>query len=214
MRAVLASLVLFSAGSAQAQTDPSTTVSGVTIVAHRATPVAGVTVVASVCPEPDSARYGGERAPAVIDTFPAQGDTVAPGALVLRATFNTAMSCYWEVSSESTHDDDPCQPAGSWALPARDTWTMNCKLAPNTRYTIRLGREQGHGFVGQSGQSATPYVLTFYTSDTDPVPAEGAHRDDRGPVTGAPPVVTAYVTCSALPSNEGADCVRVAATKP
>jgi hypothetical protein len=200
------------AGAAQAQAPPpapDATVSGVTVVAHRATPLAGVTVTANVCPEPDAARYGADPAPAVVDTYPQPDSIVPPGALVLRASFAAPMSCYWEVTSESDSEDDPCQEAGSWALPARTSWTMVCKLKPGARYKIRFGKADGHGFVGRSGQAAPPYVLNFSTSNDPPLSAPDAWRLSR---EGAKePPASAYVTCSARPANVGADCIRTSA---
>ena len=205
------------AGMAQAQTPaplqpppaPDTTVSGVTIVVHRATPVAGVTVTANVCPEPDAARFAADSSPIVIDTYPQPDSLVPPGALVLRATFAAPMSCYWEVTSESDGEDDPCQDAGSWALPARTTWTMGCTLKSGARYKIRFGRADGHGFVGRSGQAAPPYVLNFSTSNDPPISAEAARRLSLDTAKGPP--VLAYVTCNARVDSAGADCVRTSA---
>ncbi len=177
-----------------------------TVVVHRATPLAGVTVTASACPEPDPARFASDPAPAIIDTYPAQGGVVAPGALVLRASFAAPMSCYWEVTSQSDSEDDPCQDAGSWALPARTTWTMDCRLKPNAHYAIRFGKAGGHGFVGRSGQSAPPFVLSFSTSNDPPTSLETARQLSLA--GSKEPPASAYVTCSAKPDNAGADCVR------
>jgi hypothetical protein len=191
---------------------PSTEVASVTVVVHRATPVAGVTVTASVCPEPDPERFAHDPPPAIIDTYPAQGGVVAPGALVLRASFAAPMSCYWEVTSQSDSDDDPCQDAGTWALPARTTWTMDCRLKPDAHYTVRFGKAGGHGFVGRSGRSAPPFVLSFSTSNDPPTSLETARRLSLA--GGKEPAASAYVACSAKPDNAGADCVRKAATPP
>lgn len=217
MRNLILGLILVTAGAAEAQAPnapmrspppaPDTTVSGVTVVVHRATPIAGVTVTANVCPEPDPARYASDPLPVIVDSYPAQGGVVAPGSLVLRATFAAPMSCYWEIISETEGDDDPCQAAGRWALPARTSWTMDCRLKPNAHYTLRFGKADGQGFVGRSGRAAPSYVLSFYTSDAPPISMEEARRlsvDGVKEQTGS-----AYVACSAKPDVTGADCVRM-----
>ncbi len=185
---------------------PSTEVSGVTVVAHRATPLTGVTVTASVCPEPNPERFANDPPPVIIDTYPAQGGVVAPGALVLRASFAAPMSCYWEVTSESDSGDDPCQDVSEWGLPARTTWTMDCRLKPNAHYRFRFGKADGPGFVGRSGQSAPPFVLSFSTSNDPPTSPEAARRLSLD--GGEEPPASALVVCSAKPDKDGADCVR------
>ncbi len=177
-----------------------------TVVVHRATPLAGVTVTASACPEPDADRFAHDPPPTIIDTYPTQGGVVAPGALVLRASFAAPMSCYWEVTSQSDSEDDPCQDAGTWALPDRTTWTMDCRLKPNANYTIRFGKADGQRFVGRSGHSAPPFVLSFSTSNDLPTSLETARQLSLA--GSKEPPASAYVACSAKPDNAGADCVR------
>ncbi|MHB8283544.1 MAG: hypothetical protein ACYDD1_02610 [Caulobacteraceae bacterium] len=215
MQRIIVSLML-AATAAQAQepgptpAGADTTVSGVTVTIHRPTPVAGVVVTANACPEPDAARFSADPAPMVVDTYPAPGSVVAPGALVLQASFNAPMSCYWEVTSESDGGDDPCRNAGRWPLPARTTWIMDCTLKPNAHYTLRFGKADGEGFVGRSGRAAPPYVLSFSTSDQPPVTPADAQRLSLAGTTPAP----AYVVCSAAPDVAGADCVRVSGDAP
>jgi hypothetical protein len=181
-------------------------------VVHRATPLAGVTVTADVCPEPSPERFATDPPPRVIDSYPQPDSVVAPGALVLRASFSAPMSCYWEVTSESDSEDDPCQEAGKWALPARTDWTMECRLKPNAHYTLRFGKADGHGFIGRSGQAAPIYVLSFSTSNDLPLSPDEARRLSLEATRGQ--TVTAYVACSAKPDGAGADCVRETAGAP
>lgn len=192
-----------------------TQVSGVTVVAHRPTPLDGLTVTASACPEPDPARYPAREPPWVIDSYPAEGAVVAPGVVMVRVTFNAPMACYWAVESQGGEDKAPCEPAGAWELPGRSTWRMKCKLTPGGEYKVRFGAIDGHHFVGLSGLEAQGYTLRFSASDTTPATTTtaAALAADPGPPT--PARVTAYVTCTDRRFDSGqAPCERRGVAEP
>ncbi len=194
---------------------PDTTVSTVVVTARKPTKVADVVVTATVwCPEPNPARYPADHAPRVVDSFPAQGGVVAPGITLVRVTFDAPMSCYSEVTVIGDAGD-PCEPAGAWALPARRSWVMQCRLAPGAAYTLRFRKSDGAGFVGLSGREALPYDLAFTTSTAQPTPtAEAAQRADPGP-PGEPSRTAAYVTCvDARGAVRGADCTHQVFKRP
>ena len=171
---------------------PSPSVAGVTVTARRPTTVSGVTVVAAGwCPKPDATRYPVDHDPAVVDSFPAQGAATPPGPVLVRITFDEAMSCDWEVSIEGG-DSDPCAKAGAWALPARRTFVTRCTLAPATHYVFHFRKRDGFGFVGLSGRAAAPFDLIVDTTDARPTPANAPNAD---PHPQAGEMVKAYVTC-------------------
>ena len=176
---------------------PSTSVATVTVTARRPAKVAPVTVTATDwCPRFNPARHPADRAPRVIDSYPAPGAVVAPGALLVRVSFNAPMSCYSEVTVEGGDDAaDPCQPTGTWDLPDRRTWLMPCRLQAGATYRMRFRKVDGAGFVGLSGRPAEPFDLSFSTSTQAPTASlEAAQQADPG----APDAdhVTAYVTCA------------------
>ena len=194
------------AGSAQAQPvqaplspPAAASVSGVVVTARRPTHLEGVTVTATDwCPRPDPARHPADHDPRVVDSYPRPGDAVSPGYAIVRVTFDAPMSCYSEVTVDGGGDTDPCQPSGTWELPDRRSWIMQCRLEPNARYRFGFRRAEGQGFVGLSGRTAKPYDLAFATLGGPATASpEAALRADPGPPgarrTGA------YVICADSP---------------
>ena len=206
MRRLIASAAAFAlATGAQAQepaltpaapAPPDATVSSVVVTARRPTHVSGVTVVATNwCPEPNAARYPADRAPRVVDSYPEPGGAVPPGYALVRVSFDAPMSCYSEVTVEGGGDDDPCEPAGTWELPDRRSWIMQCRLQAGAHYRLDFRRSQGQGFVGLSGRTAEPFSLDFTTSQGPPTPSvQAAQLADPGPPGAAR--TAAYVTCA------------------
>jgi hypothetical protein len=205
----LAALALATGAQTQAQAQtppqPSTRVQDVVVTARRPTHLAGVTVTATDwCPEPNPARYPADRAPRVLDSYPAQGGVVPPGYTLVRVSFDAPMSCYSEVSVDGP--GEPCEPDGTWELPARRSWKMMCRLEPGTEYRVRFKKQDGLGFVGLSGREAEPYELAFTTSQGPPTPTKtAAARLDPGPPGGR--AASAYVTCAdETAAARGGDC--------
>ena len=170
-----------------------------------------IVVVANVCPTPDPVRYPAERSPKVVDSYPAQGGAVAPGVIRVRVSFDAAMSCFSEVTTDGG-ERDPCQPDGTWELPARRSFFMQCRLEASTAYLIRFRRSEGRGFVGLSGRPAEPYDLAFTTTGGPPVASPPAAL---GPGPSGEAGVSAYVTCADAPSVQGhRDCQRTVLKHP
>ena len=148
----------------------------------------------SWCPGPAPVRHPAGRAPKVADSYPEPGGVVAPGYALIRVTFDAAMSCYSEVTVDGG-DGDPCPPSGTWELPARRSWIMQCRLQPSTAYKISFRRSEGAGCVGLSGRPAEPYDLAFTTSAGPATPSpRAAQAADPGPP--GQTRTAAYVTCA------------------
>ena len=174
---------------------PATPVSGVVVIARRPTHVGEVTVTGTTwCPDPDPVRHPSARAPSVADSYPEPGGVIAPGYALVRVTFDAPMSCYSEVTVDGG-DGDPCEASGTWELPDRRSWIMQCRLAPSTGYKISFRKSEGAGFVGLSGRTAEPYELAFRTSPgpatASPLAAQAADPGPPGQTRTA-----AYVTCA------------------
>ena len=179
---------------AAAPAPPTARVSDVVVTARRPAHVSTVTVTATAwCPTPDPVRHPSERAPRVADSYPEPGGVIPPGYALVRVSFDAPMSCYSEVIVDGG-DGDPCQPSGTWELPGRRNWIMQCRLAPTTAYRISFRKAEGAGFVGLSGRTAEPYDLAFATSagpaNATPQAAQAADPGPPGQVRTA-----AYVTC-------------------
>ncbi len=172
-----------------------------------------IVVVANVCPALDPGRYPADHPPRVVDSYPAQGVVVSPGMVRVRVTFDAPMSCFSEVTADGG-ERDPCQPDGTWELPGRRSFVMQCRLEPSTDYRMRFRRDEGRGFVGLSGRPAEPFDLAFTTATGPPVTStDQAAALDPGPPgnTG----VSAYVTCSNTPDpRRRHDCLRTVLVPP
>jgi hypothetical protein len=128
-------------------------------------------------------------APKLLSTYPAQGQIVRPGVLVLRVTFDLPMACSPQ-RSPGVMDTRPGEPCATdhvqyWLVHGRRVdWTVVCHVKPKTSYSFRL-----KNFKGLSGREAEPYTLTFDTSDQAPVltERESQLQDPRFHL-GAPPL--------------------------
>ncbi len=205
-------MIAFAAAAAlsagQPETPPASHADEVVVKARKA-----IVVTATVCPAPDPARYATDEAPRVIDSYPKPGGVVPPGFVTVRVSFDAPMSCFSEVSTEGG-ESDPCQPDGTWELPGRRSFVMQCRLQPSTNYRMRFRRSEGKGFVGMSGRPAEPYDLSFSTSaETAATSGTQAVTPDPGPPGEAG--VSAYVVCADAPSVPGRrDCHRISLRPP
>ncbi|MEH3160077.1 MAG: LuxR C-terminal-related transcriptional regulator [Sphingomonas taxi] len=102
--------------------------------------------------------------PHVLTTVPAVGARIAPGAMTLSVTFDRPMrpGSYSFVRLDRGAyplcDDRPRQSADG------RTFTMACRTAPDTAYTVGFNSAQFHNFVSAAGGvPAEPAVLAFTT---------------------------------------------------
>ncbi len=205
-------LIAFAAAAALSGPPPETALDGhadeVVVKARKA-----IVVTANVCPAPDPARYPADSAPRVVDSYPAQGAVVPPGFVRVRVSFDAPMSCFSEVATDGG-ETDPCQPDGTWELPGRRSFVMQCQLQPSTDYRMRFRRTEGKGFIGMSGRPAEPYDLSFTTSAGLAVSSmtQALALDPGAPgAAGA----SAYVICADAPSAPGRrDCHRTSLRPP
>jgi hypothetical protein len=156
------------ADAPQAFPDPSGTVSGVVVHAGR------------VCLPPQAPPAPNGRRPVVVSTFPRTDQTVRPGVLVIRVTFDQAMACGASVSVDNDLPN-PCElgQGSVLLLSKRTTFKILCHVEGGRRYGIRFNRPPNYGFVGLNGFAAEGRELTFNVSNAAPVPdAEAAVQED------------------------------------
>lgn len=160
-------------------TKKTTPVSGVDVVAKRATKVSELEVTVPLCPKAKAAtepadgglktgnnivegkgRFSDEPPPRVVSTFPARGDLVRPGLLVFRVTFDRPMTCVGLVQNRVPLPD-PCPPPLHAPMISHDkrTFLTVCKVEANRQYGLLLSN-----FAGRNGQPPKPYELVFGTS--------------------------------------------------
>jgi hypothetical protein len=128
--------------------------------------VSELTVTARIkCLNPDSSQYRGNR-PKVVSSYPAKGDMVRPGLLVIRVTFDQPMTCDGFFLGAPPRLD-PCPGSPQQLLMSYDRRTIRivCVVQPKADYGVVLSPDpSGKTFVGMSGLPSYPYQLDFTTS--------------------------------------------------
>ena len=150
------------------------------------TKLSGVTVTA---PSP--------TLPKVVSTFPADGKSVASGALILTVTFDQKMNPDgWDYGKGA--DAYPSCLARPRLLADEKTFVLLCTAPSNARFSVTLNSAaagQG-GFENLAGQKATPATFNFTTEDKalvtipEAMTAAGL-KPDQGPVMDIKPASVA-----------------------
>ena len=188
-RIILFGALITAAPAARADDDPSTIVSELSITAKPTpTPLPGVDVVVPRKAKPTAlegvdvappktclaARNPPDRAvpaPKLVSTYPAKGQVVRPGLLVVRLTFDLPMACQGALGA-GLLQLNPCTDGRT------QTWTVSydrlnlrvlCRVKPKTRYGLWVNRSSLEDFKGLGGHKPDAYQLTFDTSDDAPV---------------------------------------------
>jgi hypothetical protein len=154
--------------------DP-TPLSGIEVVAKpRATPLDGLVVTATrICPSPQSPPDKDAPQPNLVSTYPAGGQTVQPGYIVLRLTFDVPMACRGSLPQYLLAD---CYSDGMevWHQSAdKRSLLILCDLKPNTRYGVSINVRIPQHFRALSGREPQGGGLSFETSGAAPVTTEG-----------------------------------------
>jgi hypothetical protein len=153
--------------------------------ASTATRLSGVTVTAP------SATL-----PKVVSTFPADGKSVASGALIVKVTFDQKMNPEgWDYGKGA--DAYPSCLARPRLLPDEKTFILLCTASSDGRFSITLNNASG-GFENLAGQKATPATFSFTTDHTTLVTIPEAMKaaglkPDQGPVMDSRPAALAAV---------------------
>jgi hypothetical protein len=133
--------------------------------------------------------------PMVVSTFPEAGKTVAPGALILKVTFDQKMNADgWDYSAGA--DRYPQCLARPRLLADEKTFVLLCTAGANTRFSVNFNATSAAGFQNLAGQRATAAAVDFSTSDDqalstiDDAMKAASLKKDEGPVMDRPPVKT------------------------
>lgn len=101
-------------------------------------------------------------APNVVDTYPASGQTIIPGPVVLRVTFDRPMRAqsysFVQRSAETYPDCDTAAPVQS--ADGR-TFTLRCRTRPGRHYEVWFNDPRYRGFMDRDGVPAVPFELRF-----------------------------------------------------
>jgi hypothetical protein len=176
-------------GNARSAVGPAVCLAGalwtLQVGAGQSQEVSSVTVnPRAVCLEPRRPPDRSVPAPQVVSTYPAQGAVVRPGYVVIRFTFNVAMSCDGIFLGMPSMQ----QPCGGEARQVvtysydRRTIQMVCHVAKSTRYGLRLNYDPNHDaarlnnvtatrvdFTSLAGAPLRRFELSFSTSAEAPL---------------------------------------------
>lgn len=139
-------------------------------------------------------------APVIESIYPAKGAEVRPGILIVRITFNVAMSCNG-IFLKRPPMEKPCDnPQRQVFMLSYDRRTirMRCRVSPNRQYGFRLNNDPSYdqfrsdiasnvNFISLAGSPLQPFELTFTTSSGPELTSvEAAEAEDRDAPADAP----------------------------
>lgn len=105
------------------------------------------------------------EAPKVISTFPPTDAVVPAGIQQVSVTYDRPMqdkSWSFVTGGERAY---PQVDGGPSLSDDKRTFSLPVKLQPNTTYVMWFNSDRFQNFKDEQGQSATPYRLTFTTSE-------------------------------------------------
>jgi hypothetical protein len=130
-----------------------TALSGVTVSPPPTTALSGVDVVAP-----------SKTPPSIVATYPVDGATVMPGALILKLTFDQRMNPDdWRF--DRADGGYPSCLARPRLLPDEKTFVLLCTVGGAGKFSIQMNGPGAGGFANLANQRAKPLLLQFSTED-------------------------------------------------
>jgi len=167
LRALALTVLLASAATAQVREEP--------------TAVSPVTVMPPTVP------------PTVVATYPAQGQTIAPGVLILKVAFDQQMNPRaWNYGAVPDGELPECVRTPR-LLNDQKTFVLLCRVLSNRTYKVALNAERVGGFANLGDNPAQTHLLTFQVVRGEPVTSVAGAlkaaglRPDEEPIQEAPP---------------------------
>ena len=131
-----------------------------------------------------------------IDTFPADGKTVAPGVLIVKGTFDQKMNPDgWDYGKGS--DAYPQCLDRPRLLPDEKTFVLLCTAPSKSKFSMTFDASGSGGFENLAGQKATMASLSFITDDGKSIASiadamkAAQLKPDEGPVMDSKPAALA-----------------------
>jgi len=130
--------------------------------------------------------------PKVVSSYPAAGETIASGVLVVRITFDQPMEeDSFDVTAGAEGPEPNCLKTPR-RLNDEKSFVLLCTTAPNSRYALALNTGTSGGFANLGGRRAARAELVFSTDDSD-----------RGPRSVPEAMKAAKLTDLDMPIREG-----------
>jgi len=143
LRALALTLLLASSATAQVRDEP--------------TAVSPVTVMPPTLP------------PKVVATYPAEGQTIAPGVLIVKVAFDQQMNPRaWNYGVAEGGEPPECTKTPR-LLNDQKTFVLLCRVLSNRTYKVALNGERAGGFANLGDNPAQSHVLTFQVVRGEPV---------------------------------------------
>lgn len=103
--------------------------------------------------------------PKIVTSFPAAGEVIAPGALVLHITFDQKMEQDGFAFAAGTGGRMPDCLKTPRLLNDEKTFVLLCTTAPKSAYSLAFNAQPQGGFQNVAGRRAAPALLAFSTND-------------------------------------------------
>lgn len=107
--------------------------------------------------------------PRLAESFPAEGQAIAPGVLVLKLTFDQKMLAGGFDITAAPNGEAPTCLKTPRLLNDEKTFVLLCTTAPGKSYALALNAGGQEGFANIGRTRAAPATLTFSTTTADPV---------------------------------------------
>jgi hypothetical protein len=104
--------------------------------------------------------------PKIVSSFPAQGQTLAPGVTVIRITFDQPMRPDFDISAAPGGVMPDCLKTPR-LLNDGKSFVLLCTTAPKTAYTVAINAHGKAGFETPGQVRAAPAALSFATNNDD-----------------------------------------------
>jgi hypothetical protein len=105
--------------------------------------------------------------PKIVSSFPAAGQVIAPGALVLRITFDQKMDEHGFAFTAAAGGRMPECLKTPRLLNDEKTFVLLCTTRPVSAYSLSFNAPPQGGFENIGGTRAAPAQLAFSTDDED-----------------------------------------------
>jgi hypothetical protein len=110
--------------------------------------------------------------PKIVASFPAAGEVIAPGALVMRITFDQKMDAAAFAFTAAQSGQMPSCLKTPRLLNDEKTFVLLCTTAPDQKYDIAFNAAPKAGFKSIAGSAAAPAQLAFATNHDDDGPRD------------------------------------------
>jgi hypothetical protein len=108
--------------------------------------------------------------PKVASSYPAEGQAIAPGVLILKVTFDQKMTAKgWNYAAAPDSADKPDCVATPRLLKDDKTFVLLCRVVSGKTYKVALNADGPNRFANQAEKPALTHVLSFQVVKGEPV---------------------------------------------